>query len=124
VAPHPVRILVVDDDGDLATMISRFLTNNGFTAFTATSVREGMEVLEREPINLLITDLMMPHLDGIQFSERVHRLPQYQDLPVILLTAYPSNQIFDQGMRRGIALTLAKPFDLSKLLDLVGFATH
>ena len=67
---------------------------------------------------------MMPHVDGIRFAEQVHEMPGYKDLSIILMTAYPSDQISDKGMRKGVALTLAKPIDLGKLLDLVGFATH
>jgi CheY-like chemotaxis protein len=100
------------------------LTAHGYLTFTAPNALEGMRVLENEPIKLLITDLMMPHLDGIHFAEQVHALPKYKELSVILITAYPSDEIIDKGMRKGVALTLSKPLDLSKLLDLVGFATH
>lgn len=120
----PIRILIVDDDVELGTMIARFLTAHGYTTFTAPNALEAMVVLEKEPIKLLITDLMMPHLDGIHFAEQVHAMPKYKDLSVILITAYPSDEIIDKGMRKGVALTLSKPLDLSKLLDLVGFATH
>ena len=120
----PIKILVVDDDIDLGAMVARFLTGHGYTVFTAPNAVEAQQVLEREQVKLLITDLMMPHLDGIRFAERVHAMPGYKNLSVILITAYPSDEIIDKGMRKGVALTLAKPLDLTKLLDLVGFATH
>ncbi|MFZ5470082.1 MAG: response regulator [Myxococcota bacterium] len=120
----PVKILFVDDDLDLCTLIARYLGKHGYTVLTAPDALHAQEVLEREDVRLLITDLMMPHLDGIQFVEKVHQMPKYKDLPVILITAYPSDEIIDKGMRKGVALTLPKPLDLNKLLDLVGFATH
>ncbi|MBI3184078.1 MAG: response regulator [Myxococcales bacterium] len=119
-----MKVLVVDDDLDLCSLIARFLRGHGYTVLTAPDGVQAKEILLREPMNLVITDLMMPHLDGIRFSEQLRALPQYQDLPIILITAYPSDELADKGMRKGVAMTLAKPLDLNKLLDLVGFATH
>ncbi|MHB8874953.1 MAG: response regulator [Myxococcaceae bacterium] len=120
----PIKVLVVDDDLELGAMIARYLGGHGYKTFTAPNALEALALLEREHIDLLITDLMMPHLDGIHFAEKVHAMPRYKGLSVILMTAYPSDEIIDKGMRKGVALTLSKPIELSKLLDLVGFATH
>ncbi len=119
----PTKVLIVDDDLDVCTLIARFLTKHGYVALTAPDAVQANEVLDREDIRLVITDLMMPHLDGIRFTEQIHSKPRYKDLPVILITAYPSDELADKGMRRGVALTLPKPIDLNRLLDLVGFAT-
>ena len=119
-----IKILVVDDDLEVGAMIAKFLSKNGYQPLVAPNAVEAREVLEKEAIKVLITDLMMPHLDGIHFAEQVRAMPRYKDLPIILITAYPSDLIADKGMRKGVALTLSKPIDLNKLLDLVGFATH
>ncbi len=79
--------------------------------------------MRQEPVNLVITDLMMPHVDGITFTEQLHALPGCADVPVIMITAHGSESITEKGMRQGVALTLSKPLQLHKLLDLVGFAT-
>jgi PleD family two-component response regulator len=65
----------------------------------------------------------MPYVDGISFTQQVHQIPRHRDVPVIMITAFGSDEVSDRGMRRGVAMTLAKPLELSKLLDLVGFAT-
>ena len=117
-------MLVVDDDDSQSFLVARFLTKHGYTVLTAPSPVEAMPILHSDDIKLVITDLMMPHVDGISFAQQIHALPRLKDLPVILVTAWHSEEIAEKGMRKGIALTLSKPIDFSKLLDLVGFATH
>lgn len=119
-----VNILIVDDDQSQALMLATFLGKHGYRCFTSPDPIQGMETLQSEDINLVITDLMMPHADGISFTQQIHSMPRFKDLPVILITAYPSEELADKGMRRGVAMTLHKPLELNKLLDLVGFATH
>ncbi len=118
-------ILVVDDDEATLLLLSHFLRRNNYRVMTAGNPVRGMEILRAEAgIRLVITDLMMPHVDGMAFTEQIHAMEQYKTLPVIMITAHNTDDVTDSGMRRGVALTLAKPLDLNKLLDLVGFATH
>lgn len=117
-----MNILVVDDDVDLCTMLSRFLEKNGFKVYSAQDALQALDVLDREQIQMLITDLNMPHMDGIQFTETLRQDPRYKDLPIILMTAQPSDEVVDRGLRKGIAMTLAKPIDFPRLLTLVRFA--
>jgi CheY-like chemotaxis protein len=125
VAPSQApSVLVVDDDEATLTMISIFLRRNGYRVISATNPLKALELLQTEKVALVITDLMMPHVDGIGFTERLRKLPGLENLPVILVTAYGTDELSDRGMRKGIALTLSKPLELHKLLDLVGFATH
>lgn len=65
---------------------------------------------------------MMPHLDGITFTEKLKSNPAMANIPVILITAWPSEEVADKGMRKGVALTLPKPIDFDRLLTLVKFA--
>jgi CheY-like chemotaxis protein len=117
-----ISILVVDDDEATLNLLGTFLRRHGYRVVSASNPVRGLELLS-DDIKLVITDLMMPHVDGITFTQQIHRLEKYKHLPVIMMTAYGSDQVLDQGMRQGVALTLSKPLELSKLLDLVGFAT-
>jgi CheY-like chemotaxis protein len=119
-----VNILIVDDDQAQALMLATFLGKHGYQCYTAPDPVAGLQTLMKEHVDLVITDLMMPHVDGISFTQQIHAVPRFKDLPVILITAYPSEELSDKGMRKGVAMTLHKPLELSKLLDLVGFATH
>jgi CheY-like chemotaxis protein len=124
VPPSAIKILVVDDDESQSALIARFLGKHGYSVLTAVSPVEAMPLLHSDDIKLVITDLMMPHVDGISFALQIHAIPRLKDLPVILITAWHSEELAEKGMRKGIALTLSKPIDFNKLLDLVGFATH
>ncbi|MCL2012239.1 MAG: response regulator [Cystobacterineae bacterium] len=117
------RILVVDDDRAQALLISNYLTKHGYRVVAAFDPVEGMKQLLANDFQLVITDLMMPHIDGISFAEKIHAIERMKDLPIIMVTAYASEELSEKSMRRGIALTLSKPINLSKLRDLVGFST-
>jgi CheY-like chemotaxis protein len=118
-----ISILVVDDDEATLNLLGTFLRRNGYRVLMAANPVRGLELLKTDDIKLVITDLMMPHVDGIAFAEQIHQLEKYRDLPVIMMTAYGSDAVHEKSMRKGVALTLDKPLELSKLLDLVGFAT-
>ncbi len=122
-AKKPISILVVDDDDATLSLLATFLRRHGYRVLSAPNPVRGLALLQGEDVRLVITDLMMPHVDGITFTEQIHRLERYRDLPVIMMTAFGTDTVLDRGMRRGVALTLSKPLELSKLLDLVGFAT-
>ncbi len=117
-------ILVVDDDESTLQMIGTFLRRHGYRTVTAANPIRALEILQTDSFHLVITDLMMPHVDGIAFTQQIHAMPNHAHVPVILITAYGNDALTDQSMRKGVALTLSKPLELSKLLDLVGFATH
>jgi two-component system, chemotaxis family, chemotaxis protein CheY len=119
-----ISILVVDDDEATLNLLGTFLRRNGYRVLLASNPVRGLELLRgSDEIKLVITDLMMPHVDGIAFTQQIHELEKYRDVPVIMMTAFGSDAVLDKGMRKGVAMTLSKPLELSKLLDLVGFAT-
>jgi|APLak6261666879_1056058.scaffolds.fasta_scaffold12467_2 DNA-binding response OmpR family regulator len=118
-----ISILVVDDDEATLNLLGTFLRRNGYRVLLASNPVRGLDLLATEDVKLVITDLMMPHVDGIAFTQQVHALEKYKNVPVIMMTAFGNDATLDAGMRKGVALTLSKPLELSKLLDLVGFAT-
>lgn len=119
-----ISILVVDDDEATLNLLGTFLRRNGYRVLAASNPVRGLELLNAEPdIKLVITDLMMPHIDGIDFTRQIHQLEKYRNVPVIMMTAFGNDGVLDKSMRHGVAMTLSKPLELSKLLDLVGFAT-
>lgn len=115
-------ILVVDDDLALCTMLSRFLEKHGYTVHSAGDALQALDVLERTRVSLIITDYMMPHLDGIQFSEMLKEDPRTREVPIILITAHPEPSVTERSLRKGVALTLEKPIDFNRLLTLVKFS--
>ena len=117
-----MNILVVDDDTELCTMLSRFLEMNGYTVYSASDVLQALDILERNQVGMVITDYLMPHVDGIRFTEMLKADPRFQAIPVLLMTASTDSSVTDRGLRKGVALTLYKPLDMGQLLNLVRFA--
>jgi two-component system chemotaxis response regulator CheY len=118
----PVNILVVDDDVNLCTGLSNYLEGHGYTVYSASDALQALDVLERQQIGLVITDYMMPHVDGIRFTEMLKADPRLQSIPVLLITASAEPDVMDKSLRKGVALTLSKPVDMGQLLNLVRFA--
>lgn len=117
-----MNLLVVDDDLELCAILSRFFEKHGIVVHAAGDALEALELLQRQPIEFVITDLMMPHMDGISFVQALKNDARWSHLPVVMLTAYPSEEIMDKGLRKGAAFMLAKPIDFDRLLTLVRFA--
>lgn len=117
-----MNILVVDDDLSLCSSLSQFLESNGYMVHSAGDALQALDILERHSIDLIITDYLMPHVDGIRFTEMLKADPRFQSVPVLLITASPDVATTDKGLRRGVAMMLEKPVDMGQLLTLVRFA--
>ena len=117
-----MNILVVDDDTELCTMLSRFLEMHGYTVYSAADALQALDILERNQVGMVITDYLMPHVDGIHFTEMLKADPRWRHVPVLLMTGSTDDNVTDKGMRKGVALTLHKPLDMGQLLNLVRFA--
>lgn len=117
-----MNILVVDDDVELCTLLSRFLEKHGYTVYSAADALQALDILERHTVGLVISDYRMPHMDGIQFTEMLKADPRHQRASVILMTGNADGNVHDKGLRKGVAMTLEKPLDFNQLLNLVRFA--
>lgn len=102
------RILVVDDEPDLRETLRRMLTRSGHTVQTFGSGAEALQAFEAQPADLVITDLMMPGLDGLAVTARVKELDPLT--PVILITAFATLDSAVAALRSGAWDYLAKPF--------------
>ncbi|MCP3169330.1 MULTISPECIES: response regulator [Myxococcus] len=117
-----MNILVVDDDLELCTLLSRFLEMHGYTVYSASDALQALDILERNQVGMVITDYIMPHMDGIAFTEQLKGDPRFQAIPVLLMTASADGSVTERGLRKGVALTLNKPLDMGQLLTLMRFA--
>jgi two-component system response regulator GlrR len=113
-------ILLVDDDPDLLKLISLRLTSAGYRVRTASSGEGALAALAVARPGVLITDLRMPGIDGLQLFDAVHR--QHPALPVIILTAHGTIPDAVSATQRGVFGFLTKPFDSQELLQLAASA--
>src|SRR6516225_9000786 len=113
----PPRILIVDDDPGQRSLLDSFLRSQGFQTVLASSGQQALEILRTEPFSLMISDVRMPGLSGLE-TLRHARLEQAV-LPVLLVTAYADIREAVGAMRDGALNYLAKPIDLDELLQTV-----
>lgn len=114
------RILVVDDEPQILLLVSRFLQREGYEVETAPGGREALDRLAESPFVLVLSDLKMPHLDGIGLLEQVHE--RYPDTIFILMTAFGTIDSAVSVLRRGAYDYLTKPLDLEDLVSTVARA--
>ncbi len=106
-------ILIVDDEPGICEVLRTALTTDGHRALAARSGEEALDLLGREAFDLVITDLCMPGIDGVELLRRVSELAP--DTPAIVITAYGSKETAIQAMRHGAVNYLEKPFDIEEL---------
>ncbi len=111
------RILVIDDEEIVHASLKKILTRVGHEIQSAFSAKDGLDLLDRDKFDLIIVDLMMPEMNGIQFLEalRERNLP----LPVLMVTGYPTISTAVQALRLGAVDYIAKPFTRKELLSPV-----
>ncbi|MBP1596478.1 MAG: sigma-54 dependent transcriptional regulator/response regulator, partial [Acidobacteria bacterium] len=114
------RILVVDDEAVVLESVRKALKGMDCLIDTAADAAEAQTLLRRTEYDLIITDLMMPHMDGLQLLERLREL----QVParIILLTGYPTLETAAQAKRRGAFDLVTKPFTSQELASVVAEA--
>jgi diguanylate cyclase len=114
-----MKILVVEDEDDIRTNLQRLLRIEGYEVETARNGRIGLELARTIAPALILSDVMMPELDGFGLVEALREDPQTQQIPVILLTARADRADVRQGMNLGADDYLTKPFQRDELLSAV-----
>jgi two-component system sensor histidine kinase/response regulator len=109
-------ILVVDDQPINIKLLERKLQREDMTVFTATNGRECLEIVKEEHPDLILLDVMMPEMDGIETCQRLKANPRTQSIPVIFITAKSSKEGKLEGLGVGAADYITKPIDLEETL--------
>jgi two-component system NtrC family response regulator len=110
---NPARILVVDDDENLRWVLQTQLEDMGYVVSTASDGNQAITAVEKEPPALVLTDLKMPGLSGMELLDRIHS--EYAEVPVVIMTAFGTIQSAVQAMRAGAYDYLTKPIDGEEL---------
>ena len=114
-------ILIVDDDASQRSLLDSFLTSQGIKTVTADSGERALQVLKTETINMMISDVRMPGLTGLETLRLARK--DHADLPILLVTAYTDVRDAVDAIRDGAVDYLAKPIDLDELVAAVRRAT-
>ena len=111
-----LSILVVDDYPPLASILAKILDLNGFEVQTANSGAEALDILQSHPVDILLTDVMMPDMNGIELYRETKKT--HPSLTAILMTGYAADDLIQQGFEEGIKTVLDKPLNMDYLVTL------
>jgi two-component system, OmpR family, alkaline phosphatase synthesis response regulator PhoP len=111
------HILVIEDEEDLLALVQYNLTRDGYRVSFATSGEEGLQMARQELPDLLLLDLMLPGIDGLEVCRRLRKDPQLQALPVIMLTARGEEADVVAGLELGADDYVTKPFSPRVLIS-------
>ena len=114
---EPLRILLVDDEEDLVTTLAERLALRGFGVKTATSGSEALEYVSEQDFSVLILDVKMPGVDGLELIPVIRQ--KSQDLPVIVFSGYGSRADAERAMQEGAVDYLMKPIDIDELIEKI-----
>jgi CheY-like chemotaxis protein len=109
-------ILVVDDNPSMAKTLADIMGVKGFEVHAAHSGSEALKILQSQPVDILLTDVVMPDMDGVALYRATRKT--HPKLITILMTAYAADDIIDQGLAEGIKTVLTKPLDIKFMLTL------
>ena len=113
-------ILVVDDEPNYLIVLSELLKDEGFEVFTASSGEEGLKITEDVDLDVVITDMQMPGMNGLEFLKEVKK--RISDLPVVVITAFAEVDKAVEAMQGGAFNYLAKPFSNDELIITINKA--
>jgi DNA-binding response OmpR family regulator len=114
-------ILVVEDNADVREMLLLYLTDEGFPVITAEDGQQALSLIERSPPDLIITDIHMPNLNGVELIRRLRE--QSSNVPIVVTSAFDSGRI-EEAMKAGANRSAHKPTELGSLLITIKELLH
>jgi len=103
-----INILVVDDEKEIADLIEIYLVSDGYKVFKANNAKEGLEILDQEEIHLVLLDIMMPGMDGLEMCRKIR---ETNNIPIIMLSAKSTDLDKILGLGTGADDYVVKPFN-------------
>ncbi|MCH7587240.1 MAG: response regulator [Chloroflexi bacterium] len=119
VGTQPQSILVVDDEPSFSAVLSEILRSFGYLVLQANSVEHAIAILEEDIPDLILTDIMMPGIDGLSFVRRIQSEPLLSSIPTIIVSAKHQPADIEAGVMAGADVYLIKPFSANELREAV-----
>jgi DNA-binding NtrC family response regulator len=111
------KVLLVDDEEEFVETLAERMRNRGMDVATSNSGGEALELVDKEPYDVVVLDLQMPGMDGIEVLERIKQ--RQPDIQVVLLTGHATVEKGVEAMKHGALEFLEKPIDLSTLSEII-----
>lgn len=118
------RILVVDDDPHAVEILTRMLDREGYACLSAASGPAALQLVREQSVDVILLDVMMPEMDGLQVCERLRHDDDLRQIPVILLTAKDDMETRSRGMSLGVSEYLTKPVNKRELFLRIDAQLH
>lgn len=118
------RILIVDDDPHAIEILTRMLGREGYDCISAASGAAALQAVQGKPVDVILLDVMMPEMDGLQVCQRLREDEDWRQIPVILLTAKDDMETRARGMALGVSEYLTKPINKRELFSRVAAQIH
>jgi CheY-like chemotaxis protein len=112
-------ILIVENEVSNRILIERVLSTRGYRCVSASNGLEALNILDHEQVDLILTDLSMPVLDGYRTTQLIRARPALANVPIVAVTAYALNDESEAAMQIGCTEYLTKPFKPRQLLEVV-----
>ncbi|MGE5411792.1 MAG: response regulator [Clostridiales bacterium] len=112
-------VLTVDDSASIRQMVSFTLSEAGYNVIQAVDGQDGLAKIKSSDVNLVITDLNMPNMDGISLIKSIREIPSLKFIPILMLTTESQNEKKIQGKQAGATGWIIKPFKPEQLVAVV-----
>lgn len=119
-----LSILAVDDSPSMRKMVSFTLVGAGYRVIEAVDGQDAFEKAQTEKIDLVLADQNMPRLDGIGLTRKLRETEQFKTTPILILTTESSDEMKQAGKAAGATGWLVKPFDPSRLIEVIQKVTR
>lgn len=111
------KILVVDDDLEIVELVRKRLEANQYTVLTASDGVDGFNLAREHEPDLIVLDIVMPHMDGYTFVQELKRIEALKKIPIIVITAKPDMEVL--FLNEGVNFCMLKPIQTNQFLDKV-----
>lgn len=112
-------ILAVDDSASIRQMVAFTLKGAGYEVIEAIDGQDALDKANTHRVNLVLTDINMPRMDGLKLLELLRKLSHYKTIPILMLTTESGDEMKAKGRAAGATGWLVKPFDPKRLLEVI-----
>ncbi|WP_456475203.1 response regulator [Candidatus Pyrohabitans sp.] len=113
------RILIIDDEPEIITLTRMMLQKAGYEGIGAENGKEGLEILGKDRVDLVLLDVVMPGMNGWEVCRKIKADEELRQIPVVMFTVYDNKEDVMRSHECGADAYLSKPFDREELLDVV-----
>lgn len=114
-----IKIILAEDDESLIATMAQILRSKGYEVIEARDGEKLIELVTQEKPHLIVTDYMMPKIDGLTCRERIMENSELQEIPFVLISAVNTTEVMDRAKTLGVTRFIVKPFGISKFISAI-----